>query len=184
MIGGFICSAALNSGIGSFDVVYIIMSALSGPASCAFLLRARQMAHQGKEIEKNEGTDGKFVGKAAAAFSLFAAASVFSARAYGFSVIELTGNAQSALPLLRTCATALVAFYMRSPARYCRIFHQGDLPTHPDNRRTFPLSPSHAPLIAYLCALIGGALASSSCFWIFAPRIAQCSKKPQPPSSR
>lgn len=180
VIGGFICSAALNSGIGSFDVVYIIMSALSGPASCVFLLRARQTAHQRKEIEKTEGTDGKFVGKAAAAFSLFAAASVFCSVPMEFSVIELTGNAQSALPLLRTCATALVAFV----ALACTLLPGFSIKAI---YRLIPLFliigglslflQEAMPLIAYSCALVGR-LGFQLMFWIFAPRIAQCSKKP------
>lgn len=180
VIGGFICSAALNSGIGSFDIVYMIISALSGPASCIFLLRARQTAPQRKAIEKNEGTDGKFVGKAAAAFFLFAAASVFCSVPMEFSVIELTDNAQKALPLLRTCATALIAF----TALACTLFPRFSVKAI---YRLIPLFltigglslflQKAMPLIAYLCALVGR-LGFQLMFWIFAPRIAQCSKKP------
>ncbi len=180
VIGGFLISAALNTGVGSFNIAYVVMSALSGPASCLFLIHLHRTTPRENTMLNVEGVDGKYAGKAAAAFFLFAAASVFCSVPMEFLVIGLADNFQSMLPLLRTCVTALVAFV----ALICTLLPQFSIKAI---YRLIPLFliigglslflQETMPLIAYLCALVGR-LGFQLMFWIFAPRIARCSKRP------
>lgn len=181
VIAGFFLAAVLNTGVGLFSTAYGVAAVFVGPLSCVFLVLLRGVGPQGGEAvpeEDSQGADGRFALKASAAFLLFSVASVFCSIPMEFSVIGIADAPHSVLPLLRTCVTAvlcLIAFGLTATARLSLRALYRLIPLFLVVGGLSLFLRDMMPSFAYVCALVGR-LGLQLMFWVFAPRIARCSK--------
>ena len=190
IIAGFFLAAVLNTGAGLFAPAYQGLAALAGPASCLALMKLRRCRTAsgdssaqravGAREGRAERVEAGFIARASVAFLLFAVASVFCSMPMEFSVIGGASESDRLLLLLRTCVTAAVCLVALGLA----VLPRASL------RSIYRLIPLFlvigglsaflqelSPLVAYACALVGR-LGFQLVFWLFAPRIACCSKTP------
>lgn len=181
VIAGFFLAAVLNTGVGLFSIAYTVAAAFVGPLACVFLVLLRRARPEGEADGAKEGlqeADGRFVLKASAAFLLFSVASVFCSIPMEFSVIGIADAPHSVLPLLRTCVTAalcLIAFGLMAAARLSLRALYRLIPLFLVVGGLSLFLRDMMPSFAYVCALVGR-LGLQLMFWVFAPRIAHCSK--------
>lgn len=180
VIAGFLLAAVLNTGVGLFSTAYIVAAAFAGPTSCLFLGLLHRMPEGASEgaDEGSRGADARFVLKASAAFLLFSVASVFCSMPMEFSVIGTADAPHGVLPLLRTCVTAvlcLIAFGLMVAAPFSLRALYRLIPLFLVVGGLSLFLRDMLPVFAYVCALVGR-LGLQLMFWVFAPRIAHCSK--------
>ena len=191
IIAGFFLAAVLNTGAGLFAPAYQGLAALAGPASCLALMKLRRcrVASEGSLAQRAgsdvraggaERVEAGFIARASVAFLLFAVASVFCSMPMEFSVIGGASESDRLLLLLRTCVTAAVCLVALGLAVLPRTSLRSIYRLIPLFLVIGGLSAflqELSPLVAYACALVGR-LGFQLVFWLFAPRIACCSKTP------